>query len=513
MTNPSILEPEATSNSVGWRRLSPIALLYVLVNILKFAASNILYLLPALVVGWNTVIEYPHYLALAALLMLTLVSVYSVLTFRAYRYRVHQGHVEIRSGVLQKTALDLPYERIQNVRIVQPIYYRFTGHVCVELDTAGSSDQEAKLYALSKSYAEDLKAEILQKVALGADINVDAESTFADHSGEVIINQRSLFDLVLHGISSNRVWIMLGALSPFTDEIIDYLEAASSYLDLDLIAMLDPTKSSLVTVVVFFLSLALTVFLVLVSLSILGAIITFYGFTLSRDDERYIRRSGLLTKHEVTIKLSRLQQIVLKRDWLDMLLGRVNVKLLQSGSTNNSETAQSKNLLVPSVTPKEAFELSTDAWPENRLSGITYKRIGKGYMVSRLSMFSAVLSLISLLGFTLNNSNVAIFCLITLPLLALAIFIRWWRWGYAHDEQYLYVRKGFLGVDQCIVPLYKLQQTRWSQTVWQKSANVGQLKIVLASGRQTVPFVDKTEGIKILDDALHRVEDLKPNWM
>ncbi|MDP5041087.1 MAG: hypothetical protein NWQ26_09510, partial [Paraglaciecola sp.] len=38
---------------------------------------------------------------------------------------------------------------------------------------------------------------------------------------EQLINQRSLPDLVLHGITNNRVWILLGGLAPFYDNIVN----------------------------------------------------------------------------------------------------------------------------------------------------------------------------------------------------------------------------------------------------------------------------------------------------
>jgi putative membrane protein len=62
------------------------------------------------------------------------------------------------------------------------------------------------------------------------------------------------------------------------------------------------------------------IMLVIVSLSVVGAILMFYKYTLSKTQVRYILGSGLLTKHEVSMKLSRIQIMVQAQDWLDVLL-------------------------------------------------------------------------------------------------------------------------------------------------------------------------------------------------
>ncbi|MFD2178880.1 PH domain-containing protein [Veronia pacifica] len=512
MTN-NVDQVGSVSASSPWRRLSPIALLYVAISSIKFVAGNFIYLIPILVIGWQRLLQNPEIIVPGVIVLFFFVSIFSWLQFRSYRYRISHRRVEIRFGVIKKTVLDLPFERIQNVTINQPLYYRFTEHVYVELETAGSSDQEAKLFALTRQYAEQLKDEISSSPSIASVENAQSIEQQATPAPETILNQRSIFDLILHGISSNRIWIMLGAMGPFAEEIYAKMGQALQYMNIDLAAILDLSNSSLTVIIFYTLSIILTLFLCLVTLSIMAAVVSFYGFTLSRRGEHFIRRSGLFTRSEVNIKLSRLQQIVFQRDWLDMLLGRTNIKFLQAGSSEKQQSSQTENLMVPSVTTEQANALSSQAWHDQQLENMTFNRISKRYIFSRVLIAVTLLLTASGLSHLSGDRSLIYFAASLTPVVIALIVLRWWRWGYTSDYKYLYIRKGLLGVDKLIVPLDKLQQLKWSQTVWQKPHHLGQLKLVLASGALSVPFMNQEYAFHLLNNTLERMATRKPAWM
>ena len=41
----------------------------------------------------------------------------------------------------------------------------------------------------------------------------------SSHSNEEVLNRRSVKDIIIHGITNNRVWIILGAAAPFYDDV------------------------------------------------------------------------------------------------------------------------------------------------------------------------------------------------------------------------------------------------------------------------------------------------------
>jgi putative membrane protein len=509
--------PENATTSIEWRGLSPIAIIYFASSSLRAIFGNIVYLLPAIYIGYTKLVEHPEiWLPLIASL-LTLILLFAVASFRVYRYRLTATNIEIRSGIFKKKHLNLPFARIQNVKIEQPVYYRLTGFACLVLDTAGSSTQEAKVVALPLSFAEQLKQQILgQALAPTEQQDSSEHDCEAPHSAETILNRRSLTDLIIHGITSNRIWIFLGGLAPFFDNIADKAEQWFNSIGIDFNDLFSLETHTLWQVSLYAFSLAVLIMLVLVSFSVVGSIISFYGYTLSKIDDRYIRRSGLFTKYEVSMRLSRLQMIVRQQDWLDAMLGRINLTFEQSSDRahNQSASAQSSKIIVPSVKSHEAEQLIAESYPDNALNQINFTPISQYFILRYIGWYLFPMLLISS-GFALSesNSSLALSLLATFLILSLLVILRWRRWGFAQDSQYIYLRKGLFGVDYYCFPSYKVQQTQFKQSVMMKRRQLASVKLILASGSVSVPLIKDQEAYSLINDTLYKVESSQRSWM
>lgn len=501
-----------TPSNNPWLKLSPLAIVYFAVNFIKSTASSLVYLIPALVIGHNQLSGQAFWLMPAAATLLVVIAVSALLKFYYYRYRLSDSRIQIRSGVFQKNNIDLPFERIQNVRFEQPLFYRPTDHVCLLLDTAGTHKLEAKIIALPKSQAESLKHRILTHKVQASPTT---PSEHPDSSQEIPLNRRSVRDLVLHGLASNRIWIILGALAPFFEPLAKRAVESLGTLGVDVDALMQSSQYAMWQYVLVFLSLAFIVMALIALLSVAGSIITFFDFRLTRHDDRYIRRNGLFTRHEVVMKLSRLQMITYQQNWLDRLVKRVNLKFEQLNARYNHQTAAQSNghIMVPSVTYAEANTLAHDAWPDNQLSTVHYQPVSKRLMVRNtlMSLWLIVPFCLALLYF--KQYELAAIAMGSIAPIVALIALRWKRWGYAVDEHCLYIRKGLIGVNYRCFPLYKVQQTAYSQSWFMRRFNVCKIKLVLACGGQTVPFIPSQHGQRIIDACLYRVEAFKEPWM
>jgi putative membrane protein len=525
-------DPAETLHSLDdWQVLSPVAILYFAASIFKHLFGNIIYIVPALALSYKSVLEHPFIWLPGILVGFVLLTLFAFASFKVYRYRLTEDNIEIRSGIFSKKHLNLPFSRVQNVKIEQPIYYRFTGHACLQLDTAGSAKNEAKLVAIKLEFAQHLKTRIQSQVQNDAidthqdNMHADAAemlsgSAKSQDQQEVVLNKRKLSDLVIHGITSNRIWILLGGLAPFYDNIFESIGEWLTTLGIDLTELFSLETHSLLEVGLYALSLTMLVVLVLVGFSVIGAIISFYGYTLSKLDDKYIRRSGLFTKHEVSMGLSRLQMVVQKQDWLDMLLKRINLKFEQSNSfANNLNTsAASSKIIVPSIKPNECRALIDDAYPGNILNTLicndSFEAISKRFIIRNILYVLLPLWLIVTSG-TLMNDQFMISALVSVLFVALCglVVLRWKRWGIARDEKFVYLRKGLIGVDYYCFPTYKLQQTQFQQNLLMKKRQLATVKFVLASGSLKVPMIDENLAYTLINEGLFKVESCQKSWM
>ena len=508
-----------------WQRISPIAIFYFFSSFIKGLLSNILVFLPAIYFSSDFIMENPTLWFPVITVLISCLLIGTFLSFYFFQYRLNDDHIEIRSGVISKKHINLPFTRIQNVKLEQPIYYRWFNYTCLQLDTAGSAKQEAKIVALKSDFAEQLKAEILAQhlEQVSDSTNQDNfDETVIQSSGtqnaaaEEVINTRSIPDLIIHGLTNNRIWIFLGGLAPFFDNISNYIVVFFQNFGIDIEQLLTIADMPIWQITLYALTLTF-IFLFIISLfSIAGSILTFYQYTLSKLEDRYIRRSGLFTKHEVTMRLSRLQMIIRQQDWLDVLLKRINLKFEQINVSvnHNQMDAQNDKIIVPSIKPDECEKLISDVYPENKMMTLSYKRISKRFLLKNFGFILTPLFSVLMLLFIINNQAVLLTAVLPLYLfLSLLIFMRWYRWGYASDENYTYIRKGFFGVDYYCFPTYKTQRVQYKQSWFLKRHQLCSINFVLAAGRQYIPYIDEDLGKLLANDTLFKVESTKKSWM
>ncbi len=521
-----------------WQRLSLISILYFTIRNFTNSAQVLIYTIPALAISfniWDNLLS-PEVLIGAGILFLS-TSVSGVISFLMYKFRVHNQHVEIHHGVFQRRYTNLPLWRIQNVKIERPFYYRPFGYALVVLDTAGSGKEEAKIVAVPEGYAEALKKQVLYEKALhdegdldclpNEDLSDEQSSSFpsprtrakavdSSHSNEEVLNRRSVKDIIIHGITNNRVWIILGAAAPFYDDVFGLVSEWLADKGLQLNQLVGEQtvawwQFGLYAFVILMMLMALVALL-----SVGGALFTFYGYTLSRTGDRYIRRSGLLNKLEVSMRASRIQMITAKQDWLDKILKRVNLYFEQNSTAGQQmqELMSPNKLIVPSVTEDEAFALSQEVMPGCDLRGQDYQTISKRFITFWL-LAGWTLPFIAFftIGAVSSHLDIMLGSLVVFSAVSLLLTLRWWRWGIAFDNKYVYIRRGRVGVDyQCFEP-YKAQQVIVKQSVFMKRKKLATIKFVLASGAVTVPFLPEDYVNKLADSVLFEVESTRRSWM
>lgn len=521
-----------------WQRLSLISILYFTIRNFTNSAQVLIYTIPALAISfniWDNLLS-PEVLIGAGILFLS-TSVSGVISFLMYKFRVHNQHVEIHHGVFQRRYTNLPLWRIQNVKIERPFYYRPFGYALVVLDTAGSGKEEAKIVAVPEDYAEALKKQVLYEKALhdegdldclpNEDLSDEQSSSFptprtrakavdSSHPNEEVLNRRSVKDIIIHGITNNRVWIILGAAAPFYDDVFGLVSEWLADKGLQLNQLVGEQtvawwQFGLYAFVILMMLMALVALL-----SVGGALFTFYGYTLSRTGDRYIRRSGLLNKLEVSMRASRIQMITAKQDWLDKILKRVNLYFEQNSTAGQQmqELMSPNKLIVPSVTEDEAFALSQEVMPGCDLRGQDYQTISKRFITFWL-LAGWTLPFITFftIGAVSSHLDIMLGSLVVFSAVSLLLTLRWWRWGIAYDSKYVYIRRGRIGIDyQCFEP-YKAQQVIVKQSVFMKRRKQATVKFVLASGAVTVPFLPEDYVNKLADSVLFEVESTRRSWM
>jgi len=152
---------------------SPVAMLLILYKFFTLVLRNAFPIIILLL--FNRGQERDNY-EIIIIIMISLVStILSIAAYYKFRYHIEGDEVIINKGILKKVNLNVPFDRIQAINTNQNLIHRIFSVASLEIDTAGSKNNEIKIDAISIEKANILKDYILSQKALSDAIALDNE--------------------------------------------------------------------------------------------------------------------------------------------------------------------------------------------------------------------------------------------------------------------------------------------------------------------------------------------------
>ncbi|WP_423925238.1 PH domain-containing protein [Candidatus Palauibacter sp.] len=151
-------------NPGDWQRSSPFAIPFFAGNLVRTTARVLIQgaLIPLIALA-PLLRDNPGSLGVLLLVfaaVLLLPPVVGVVQWACFRFRIAEDKLLVHKGVLKKTALDLPYERVQGINVKRSPVDRLFGLVTVALDTSGSIQTEGKLPSIRTDVAHHLQRSV-----------------------------------------------------------------------------------------------------------------------------------------------------------------------------------------------------------------------------------------------------------------------------------------------------------------------------------------------------------------
>ncbi|NHA69715.1 PH domain-containing protein [Phycicoccus flavus] len=161
------------------------------------------------------------FLALAAVVVLVLaVAAGAWVSWRFTRFRVADGQVELRQGVVFRQHRQVRLERVQAVETTRPLLARLVGLSQVVVQSAGGSDSHLTLAFLGADRAEEVRVHLLElagrvddaAVAPDAEDDAPGASRGADAGVPLVVvpNGRLFVATILHGSTIVLGIVVLG---------------------------------------------------------------------------------------------------------------------------------------------------------------------------------------------------------------------------------------------------------------------------------------------------------------
>ncbi|MDJ0918448.1 MAG: PH domain-containing protein [Woeseiaceae bacterium] len=497
----------------GWRRTSPLAVLFFLGRFLKGLTKNAfqtLAPLAAVAVTFQGSVLDKLLVGVAAAAVLSIII--SVLGYLFFRFKIGEDSVLIREGIFTKKQLDIKFDRIQGVDTEQNFVYRWFNLVNIRFDTAGSSESEGFLPAVTSEFAEDLQERIDgRRKPMSTDSEPEAEGGVPEASPMLTLGWS---DMVKIGLSDRRALIIFAVIGPFLEQLGDkannvianYVESA-----FDRVSEFGYAGGSLIV-----LAVILSIALLLALGSIGAAVLRYHNFVLTLDGTKLRSVGGLLTRHQVSMNVGKVQRIKMSQGIVLRWFGRFRLSAQQASSSDNQK--ESNSFKVPLVTQEFGERFSREVFaPEATNVSLnpefeSFAHISRRYVVSRTLMIS--LPVLAILGTpaTFAAGPYAAVLLI-IPVLVFLVARRYWRrFGYYHDNDALVRRTGLIGYSLQVFLFRKVQRVTVTQSWLQERKDLAGLKIFLASGSVRIPFMPIADANRLRDYILYKVESSRKAW-
>lgn len=444
--------------------------------------------------------------------------VFSYLKYKNFKFHVKGNSFILQHGVLRKSTVEIPFERIQNINIEQNIIQQILNVVGVQIETAGEGDAEIEIKALERNVADQLKKRLLEEKQNILKTHTEefcTEETQASHPQidaepkTSLLFQLNFLALLKVGISSNffkGIAFLFLFISTIYNFVIDILSAFIEIdLEEDFFDRIPETASVIFGTALVFVFLGFLI-------TVVSTITRYFQLKITKTGENYELTHGLFKRVTKVIKKNKTQVVSIETNPIRKLFGIYNVFVSQASSRQLTEKEKIGLAGINTAQFTSFFEaIFEQDYHQNFHTIASSKRLF-------VRLFWRWLIFIVGVG-------IASFAMLKDPIITtlLSLFLL----GFAICYTSLVVKKSYLSVSDemiCIgngslhtkktfLAMYKIQSVQLKQNIFQRINGHADLVIFTASGSLSVPYIPYKEAIEQFNFALFKVETSALSWI
>ena len=493
----------------GLERLHPLSVLF------GIASAAMRLLVPGLIV----VLFRPGGQADLWLMVLFLPSVVAGLVkYATYGYRMDADELVIREGIVTRNERHIPYGRIQNIDLVQNPLQRVLGVAEVRIETASGDKPEAVMRVLSLAAVDELRRHVFRTREPGATLAASADAPGAIPVSEPprVLVRTSFGDLVLVGLSSGRGLAVVAAALGLLWQLDLIGDIDQRWIEKQLRGVHFELPGPLVALVLA-IAVAAVAIVLLSALSIVWAVVRYWGFTLvARGDDLRIEY-GLLTRVTATIPRRRIQLLSLARGPLARASSRVAVRVETAGQHEEEGRAADRLWLAPLLPLAELPALLGAVLPEVELGALEWRGLARG-ATARLARKGLI---VAALVTALATAAFGPYALALLPLLAAWVLLHARLWvkhaGWALGGEACAFRSGVVTRRTSVVRYEKIQALSLSESPFDRRRGMASLQVDTAgAGRaghgMDLRYLDAPAATAALEHLAHQARARPFHW-
>ena len=483
-------EPAGRPAPGEWRRTSRLGFLVRAIMNLR----NLLLPMAAALFGTQGMDKIALYVLPMIVLGVGFTFLFSWIAWRHFRFRVGDDDIRVERGLLSRTARSVPYERIQDVSLTQPLVPRLFGMVEVKFETGAGGKDEVRI-----GYVTEAEGEAMRETVRARKRGEAAAPVATAAAGEPALpaedSSRTLFAMDAKRLATFGLFefsLVVFAVLGGAAQQFEFLLPFDFWDPRGWMSLLAGPSHWLETL--GFAAQAIGIALALGVLAILGlvtglgrTVLRDYGFKLEETPKGLRRRRGLLTRTDVVMPLHRVQALKVTTGILRRRFGWHGlsvVSLAQDAKAGNHVVVPFAQMdEIEPVVETTGFALpGEDADWRRPSTKHRFDRAVFGIVPPGLAAIAVAVAG-PLIGAELAWLALAIAGLAALAALAgVREYFLWRRDRHALDARHIYFRHGWLAPRLDIASRVRLQSVEIAQGPLARRRGYADLKFGVAGG-------------------------------
>lgn len=452
------------------------------------------------------------YLTLGIIAIFVIIAVIAYLKYRNFTFFLDEENEEfvIKKGILNKSRLGIPLDKIQQVNINQSLLQKFIGVHALEVDTAGSGKKEVSIRAITHELAISLKARLLdgKRNTERAD-----DSTPETRQEQHAFIQISLLSLFKTGITSNYVR-SFGILLAFFITTFQYIEDFVKYAEIDE----DPLDNYLNTEVIlkFMMIIIIAVLFMTLILNLFRTILKFFNFRITKQNNSLLLSYGLLNTRNTIIRPEKVQIVTVGRNYFQKKFDILDIKIRQASNQEANNQDQRKTAIeIPACTTSEKDMLLQFLLGKIPQHGVMIKPSIRKILMQVIKFLIIPIGIFLLLAyFTFPEiKEYIVFLPVYVLFISLIIYFGFRNNRLYVSDDFIIKQSGAWDIDKDYIAPYRIHAIAVRQYFWHKGSDIGIVNLYTAGGTISFGLANYTKLKELVNYWLYQVETTEKNWM
>nr|WP_298994713.1 PH domain-containing protein [uncultured Polaribacter sp.] len=446
-----------------------------------------------------------NYIYLGILVVLLFFLIRAFLIYKNFLFKINNNHFILQQGIISKTNTSIPFHRIQNINFKQNLVQQIINVYEVSIETAGSTDTEIAIKALNFEDANNLKSVILDSKEINESVvKQSTEKPFLK------ISILELFKVSLTENHLRNLFLFFAILLGFFQQIQQIADSFGETETLDgfIIDSTNAVSTSFILVFTLLVFLTITAFIT----SFVRIFLVHFNLSAYLKKDAFEINQGLFTKKSIILKKQKIQNITVSTNPLKRLIGISNITFKQAVSGKINQKNE-KVIKIVGCKKNQVDDVKTNLYDFKDIEA-QVKMYPDTYYKKRVYFFNLLFLVIIYVSIYIFTKPFFLYSLVLiLPIYGFLIQKKIKKRFYKLNDEMIVVGNGMIETHHTYLELFKVQNIKLKQTIFQQRSNVTDLILQTASGKITVPCLSYSKAIEMYNHILYKVETSRKSWM